>query len=266
MSMVDAQVPVIDIQGMDFSYNGQPVLEGVELQVPQGEFLGIIGPNGGGKTTLAKLVLGLLTPDSGTIRVFGRPPKDAARRIGYVPQHLHIRPDFPIAVLDIVLMGRLNEGTKRRWNYSVKDQKRALESLERVGLERLGHLHISQLSGGQRQRVLIARALVGDPDLLILDEPTSNIDPRGKFCFFQFLEELQRDITICIVSHDMSILASRLTSLACVNRRLAYSHKPELTEEMVTLLYGSHDPHSCPAGAYIKDRTGKLPEVTAWLS
>ncbi len=257
--------PAVEVRKLNFSYNGEQVLEDVDLRVASGEFMGLIGPNGGGKTTLVKILLGLLKPDSGTVRVFGGRPGKAAHRIGYVPQHQHIRPDFPIAVEEIVLMGRVNLG-RRRWRYSSKDRERAQEALARVGMEQAGRLHINELSGGQRQRVLIARSLVADPDLLILDEPTSNIDPRGRFCFFQFLQELRRDITILIVSHDMSVLASRLTSLACVNRRLAFSDKPELTEEMVTLLYGSHDPHSCPAGAYFQDRAGKLPEIGAWLS
>jgi zinc transport system ATP-binding protein len=249
--------PAVLLEDVSFSYGSTRVLDSVHLNVAQGEFMAVLGPNGGGKTTLIKLVLGLLKPAAGRVRVFGREPGAILSEVGYVPQQSLIRPEFPVTVLDIVLTGLSTRG-KLGWRYA-KDQKHtAMEVLDRVGMLGLEGKRFGDLSGGQKQRVLIARALVSGPKLLLLDEPTSNIDPQGKFCFYHFLEGLKDAITILAVSHDLGILASRLTSVACINRALLHNPHPELTTEMVTLLYGTHDARSCPAGEFFKDKYALL--------
>lgn len=249
--------PVVDFQGVSFAYGAMAVLSNVNLQIGSGDFLAVLGPNGGGKTTLVKLLLGLLTPNQGRVTVFGLAPNKAQGRVGYVPQQALFNLDFPISVEDCVLMGLLGP-TSRGFGVAKKDKLKAEQALNRVGMSGFERTRIGQLSGGQRQRVLIARALVADPKLLVLDEPTSNIDPQGKFCFFKLLDELRADMTIMVVSHDMGVLALQLSSVACVNRELFFNPAPILTEEMVVLLYGPHDEHSCPAGAYLKGQAAGL--------
>ncbi len=244
--------PVIDIRDMSFSYNGRPVLENVSLQVAPGEFLAILGPNGGGKTTLVKIILGLLTPVSGSVSVFGRKPDKAAGLIGYVPQRAEeqaYRQDIPITVMEVALMGLLR-GWRLGFGYSRKEKEKAAEALERVEMLGRAKDRFAALSGGQQKRVLIARALIADPKLIIMDEPTANIDPQGKFCFYESLSKLGRDVTVAAVSHDLTILAAKVTATACVNRRLAHSPSTRLTADMLNLLYGEHR-HSCPMDAFM---------------
>ncbi len=253
------QGPIIDIERVSFAYDGQPVLEDISLRVDPGDFLAVLGPNGGGKTTLLRLVLGLLAPSAGSIRVFGREPRLAAGRIGYVPQVVDVRPDFPMTVLDATLMGLMTPGGRgRRPGPAERDAAR--EALERVGLAGRENARIGELSGGQKQRAYIARALVSGPELLLLDEPTSSIDPQGKFCFFDLLSELGRGVTIVVVSHDVSVVSARVSCVACVNRRLTYSRGPELTPEMLTLLFGVHR-HSCAMDAYMRSLAGTFPPL-----
>ncbi|MFW6323979.1 MAG: metal ABC transporter ATP-binding protein [Desulfovibrionales bacterium] len=255
-----SDMPALSLTGVTFSYAGKQVLENVFLEIPPGEFVAILGPNGGGKTTFLKIVLGLLKPDEGAVRVFGRPPEKMLPKIGYVPQQSMIRPDFPAEVLDIVLTGAVTS-MRFGWKYKQEEKDRAREALDSVGMLGREHMRFRDLSGGQRQRILIARALLSGPKILLLDEPTSNIDPQGKFCFFHFLEGLRDSITIVIVSHDMGILASRLTSIACVNQRIIHNPAPELTPEMMSLLYGTHDEKTCPAGEFFRTSQGILTKI-----
>lgn len=244
---------VIAIHGLTFSYNGQPVLQDVDLTVETGERLAVLGPNGGGKTTLLKLVLGILRPSAGEITVFGDAPGRHSAHIGYVPQRLDgvaERKDLPITALDVVLMGLLSS-SRCGFRFSREEVTRARQALEQVEMPRVAARRFCELSGGQKQRVLIARALVSEPGLLILDEPTANIDPQGKFCLYEVLSRIGQGVTTLVVSHDMSILASGATAVACVNGRLLHADKPELTREMVDLLYGVHDPE-CPMDAYLR--------------
>ncbi|MBR9980493.1 MAG: ABC transporter ATP-binding protein, partial [Desulfatitalea sp.] len=192
---------VIEARQLSFAYNGQKVLEEVDFDIPAGDFVAVIGPNGGGKTTLLKLMLGLLTPTHGAVRVFGRPPRQVSQRIGYVPQHVETDFRFPISVLDVVLMGRLRPGAKWPWP-SRADRCTALETLTRMGVDHLAQRRISDLSGGQRQRVFIARALCAQPEILFLDEPTAGIDPQGQMEMYCLLEQLNATLTIVLVSHD----------------------------------------------------------------
>lgn len=230
------QTDIIKIRNVWFSYNGQPVLKEVSFDVRQGEFLAIIGPNGGGKTTLLKLMLGLIKPARGDIRVMGRTPPLSSPHIGYVPQDVHINSRFPITALDVVLMGRLRHGRKLS-RHSAKDRRDALQAIDKMGMNKYCDQRIGELSGGQRQRIFIARALVTDPDILFLDEPTASIDTQGQADFFDLLKDLNRTITIVMVSHDLMMLSSHVKSVACVNRKVHYHDEAEITDEMVDMYH-----------------------------
>ena len=186
--------PVIELSRVSFAFNGQTVLDQVDISITAGDFMAMIGPNGGGKTTLLKLVLGLLKPNTGTVRVLGQPPGRLSHRIGYVPQNTHINPEFPISALDVVLMGQLQPGN-RRIRHSKKDCVAAHEALNRMGMGANCERRIGHLSGGQRQRVFIARALVCNPEILLLDEPTAHIDTKGQEELYSLLKDLNRRMT-----------------------------------------------------------------------
>jgi zinc transport system ATP-binding protein len=227
---------IIDVDGVWFSFNGQPILQDVHLKVPRGDFLVVIGPNGGGKTTLLKLMLGLLDPNRGTVQVFGQPPRKASHRIGYVPQNVHVNKTFPVSVLDVVLMGRLRSG--KGWSSpSARDRSAARAVMERLGVWPHRSRRIGELSGGELQRVFIARALVSVPEVLFLDEAMASIDAQSRGEFYEALTELNRTVTIVAVSHDMMILSSHVKSVACVNRDLHYHDSGEITQEMLDAAY-----------------------------
>jgi zinc transport system ATP-binding protein len=236
---------IIEINKLNFSYTSQPVLQDVNLEINAGDFLAMIGPNGGGKTTLLKLMLGLLSADRGRIRVFGKPPKEVSHRIGYVPQDVHINKDFPISVLDVVLMGKLKPG--RGWSrHSQEDRMAANQALEKAEMADFHGRRIGELSWGQLQRVFVARALVTEPDLLFLDEPTASIDTKGQREFYALLKELNQTITIVVVSHDLMVVSGYVKSVACVNQRLHYHGHAELTGEMIELMYHCTAEEVCP--------------------
>ncbi|HSO18867.1 MAG TPA: ABC transporter ATP-binding protein [Desulfosarcina sp.] len=237
--------PIIEVTDLDFAYNGQRVLESVNLTVKEDDFVAMIGPNGGGKTTLLKLMLGLLKPDRGTIRVMGEAPDRVCHRIGYVPQDININRRFPITALDVVLMGKLAPGT--RWHRNrTRDRRDALEALDRIGMADHASRRIGDLSGGQRQRVFIARALADRPKLLLLDEPTASIDTKGQTEFFSRLKRLNREVTIIIVSHDLLVISIYVKSVACVNRRLHYHQHAEITTDMLETMYPCAPGEVCP--------------------
>ncbi len=241
------QSPAIEIIDASFAYNGVPVLSNINLALPHGEFLAILGPNGGGKTTLLKLILGLLAPASGSIRVYGRPAGKSGGLSGYLPQHTHVSPSFPITVLDAVLLGLTRPGLfgAKGLRTSPEDRDKARQALDSVAmLAHAGH-RVSDLSGGQKQRVLLARALAAGPRLLLLDEPTASIDHEGKHCIYELLAKLNQDMTIVMVSHDLSVISSAVKSVACVNQTLHYHQGSKLTEEMFQTVYG-HGAHACP--------------------
>ncbi len=230
--------PDILITDLWFGYNDTPVLERINLRVEHGEFLGIIGPNGGGKTTLLKLILGLLTPDRGSVLVFGRKPAAIRHRIGYVPQHLVFDRNFPATVEEIVLMGRLGQG--RPGPATGADRNAARRALAMVGLDgQRGH-RFGDLSGGQRQRALIARALAADPAMLLFDEPTANVDSASGEQLYHVLRELNRRMTILVVSHDIGFVKQEITSVVCVNRTLVVHPTIDLNGRTIIDMYG-HD-------------------------
>jgi zinc transport system ATP-binding protein len=241
--------PVVSIENLSFAYNGGAVLADVNLEIREREFVSIVGPNGGGKSTLLKLILGLLHPRRGSVRVFGQPPEKSRPRIGYLPQHAHHDPQFPTTVVEVVLMGRLG----RRLSlgpFGKTERRQAIDTLEKMGLGDLAGRSFSAISGGQRQRVLIARALVSEPDLLLLDEPTSHIDVAAVNDFYELMERLNEKLTIAVVSHDIGFVSNRVKSVICVNREVVIHPTSELTGESLRNLYGTdirlvrHD-HRC---------------------
>ena len=193
---------VVSFQSVDFSYNGASVLENVDFSIPDNAFISIVGPNGGGKTTLLRLVLGLINPTRGTIKVFGLPPEKARTLVGYMPQHLQFDSHFPVTVLDVVLMGRLGNGIRFGF-YRRKDKAICLEALKKLEMYDARNQSFGSLSGGQRQRVLVARALAVEPQMLLLDEPTSNVDIAGETELFELLHDISQAITVVVVSHDI---------------------------------------------------------------
>lgn len=236
---------IVEIKDVSFAYNGQTVLEKVNLEICSDDFIAMIGPNGGGKTTLLKLILGLLKPAAGSIRVLGKPTHKASHFIGYVPQDVHINNSFPITALDVVQMGKLQP--KKLWGArSAKDRKATLSALDHMGIGDIADRKIGALSGGQRQRVFIARALVTEPRLLLLDEPTANIDTKGQAEFFSLLEQLNQEVAILVVSHDLLMISKHVKSVACLNKCLHYHHQAEITAEMLETMCPCADEDVCP--------------------
>jgi len=231
-----AAPPVVEFRGVSFSYTGDPVLQQVSFEVRAGEFVSAVGPNGGGKTTLLRLILGTARPDAGEVRVFGGPPERARSRVGYVPQYARFDPLFPVTVLDVVRMGRV--GNFAAGPYRRQDREAAQEALDTVGLSELRRRPFSALSGGQRQRVLIARALATHPELLLLDEPTASVDRAATAKLYELLVELARRLTILLVSHDTGVVSRFVSGVLCVNRTVAKHPVSRLTGQMLSELYG----------------------------
>lgn len=239
---------VVEVKDLSLSFGGVSVLENVSLSVERGDFLAVLGPNGGGKSTLLKLMLGLLKPDSGVIRVLGQQPGTVGGRIGYLPQHTHVSTSFPITVLDAVHMGTVRPGFSGIAGLARRsaEVERAREALERVDMLKHAKRRLAGLSGGQKQRVFIARALVSQPELLLLDEPTASVDSASRNSLFSLLAELNKEMTVIMVSHDISSLSSGVKSVACVNRDLHFHKAPEITGEMYKMSYGGDSDTCCP--------------------
>ena len=242
------KTPAIDLHGVSFGYGDRQTLNDVNLTIKPYDSVCIVGPNGGGKTTLIKLIIGLLSPDAGLIKIFGKRPDEAYRHIGYVPQFSQYDRQFPISVQEVVCMGRMGKSLTGR--YSKEDKEKTLEALGEVGLADLAERSFSALSGGQRQRVLIARALACGGEILILDEPTANIDRESETQLFDLLRELNKRMTILMVTHDVGFASSFFTRIACVNREVIIHPTSELTGNLIRDMYGGdlqmirHD-HSC---------------------
>ena len=201
------------------------------------DLVSVIGPNGGGKTTLFRLLLGLLKPDHGTIKILGQTPRRARPRVGYVPQYARFDARFPISVKDVVAMGRLRN--LPAGPYRSADRRAARDALEEVGLADLGNRSFADLSGGQRQRVLIARALASGPELLLLDEPTANVDRAAEAQLYDLLRALNRRLTILMASHDVGFVTQFVKQCLCVNRSTILHPTSRLTGEIIRELYGS---------------------------
>jgi zinc transport system ATP-binding protein len=239
---------ILRLTGVSFAYDNVPVLRDVSFSIHARESVCIVGPNGGGKSTLLKLILGLLKPDSGEIELFGCRPKAGRHRIGYMPQMVHFDPMFPITVRDVVLMGKL-DCISAGW-FSRHHKKLAMEALAELDMADCADRRFSNLSGGQRQRVLIARALVCDPDLLLLDEPTANVDQAVEEDFYATLEKLNARMAIMLVSHDLGFVSRFVKSVICVNRAVHVHPTADLTGRDIREVYGEdmaairHD-HRC---------------------
>jgi zinc transport system ATP-binding protein len=230
--------PALSLEGVWLSRRGVPVLEDVHLALDPGEVMALLGPNGSGKTTLLKVVLGLLAPQRGRVQVLGASPARARGRVGYVPQHAAFDRDFPIRVIDVVLMGRLH-ARGLRGGFDAVDRAAARAALERVELPDQAGRPIGALSGGQLQRVLIARALAMKPRLLLLDEPTASLDERVGGSFWDLLAELSREAAVVIVSHDIGAVSRNVGSVACLNRRLFMHPSRRLTPDVLESAYGA---------------------------
>ena len=216
-------MPIVEIKHLSFSYNRQKILEDINLTIEERDFFAVIGPNGGGKSTLLKLILGLIPAQEGSILTFGEPPTKNLAKIGYVPQNTNINIDFPIKVIEVVLMGHI--GTKRPlFGYGRDEVLCAMGALGQVGMEDFAYTKIGELSGGQRQRVMIARALCAKPKILILDEPTASIDIEGQKKIYKLLKSLNEYITIIVVTHDMSVVLEYANKIVHINKRLIYHH------------------------------------------
>ncbi len=246
MTVSDPDSAAIALENVSFRFDRELILEQIGLVIPYGAFTVIVGPNGGGKTTLLHLILGLYRPDTGSVRVFGDKPGRHPERIGYVPQHGNLAPGFPATVEQVVLMG-LPHGRRHGPGFNADERECARQALKRTGILELAQRPFGSLSGGQRQRVLIARALITEPELLLLDEPFSNIDPYGRACIHETLEELGGELTRVMVSHDLGITRQAVSQVIAVNRWLVSGEGPAITEEMLGLMYGQHGA-DCPMG------------------
>ncbi|MBN2727304.1 ABC transporter ATP-binding protein [Candidatus Mcinerneyibacteriota bacterium] len=221
---------VLESRGLWFAYDDDYVLEDISVSVDRSDFVAIVGPNGGGKTTLVKLITGLLQPTMGTLTVLGGPPAKAGSRIGYVPQFSTMDASFPITVLEVVLQGLFHKSMiGPAWKRDAVEQ--GLRSLEQLGIADLAGRHFGQLSGGQKQRTLLARALVSSPELLILDEPTSSVDIAVEEDIYELFKELNSVMTILLVTHDITFVSSYVNKVMCLNRRSACHATEEIALE-----------------------------------
>jgi zinc transport system ATP-binding protein len=229
---------VISFKQVSFAYGQTNVLENISVDIDSEEFFGIIGPNAAGKSTMLKLMLGMLKPDSGEICVLGKSPIRACRQIGYVPQYPSFPRNFPIKVIDVVLMGRLGI-SRGPGGFSRQDRGIADSALQVVEIGELANVAIKELSGGQVQRMLIARALASEPEILVLDEPTANIDIRAEENIFALLKQYNQHMTIIVVSHDIAFISAYVNRVGCLNRTLICHETEAISGKTIEELYGA---------------------------
>jgi zinc transport system ATP-binding protein len=223
---------ILEIQNVSAGYGEQVVLQDINLVINDNDFIGIIGPNGGGKTTLLRLIIGLLRPYRGTVKFFDEESGESFRSIGYLPQISHTDPQFPICVLDVVLSGLMSrEGLFSR--YSGRQKRDAEQMLDRLGIGDLKKKNIGELSGGQLQRVYLCRAIISSPRLLMLDEPSTFVDTMFETDFYGILKQLNREMAIIVVSHDVGTISWYVKTIACVNRNLHYHPSNIISQEQL---------------------------------
>lgn len=233
---MDNKKTAIKVNNLSVTYsNGVNALQNVSFEVNEGDFVGIIGPNGGGKSTLLKAMLNLIKPTSGEIEIFDKPISQSDVEISYVPQFSQMNSTFPISVKQVVLSGFLTSG-KPLLRYNAKQIDKADEVLKRLGIYDKKDKLACELSGGQKQRLLIARALASDPKILILDEPTASVDPASSENIFEILSKL-KNVTVIVATHDMFAVSTKIRSLACLNKTLVYHGEPKLNTTTVETLY-----------------------------
>ncbi len=241
------KLPLLQIKDLSAGYTPDKIiLKNINFKVFENDFIGIIGPNGGGKSTLLKLILGLLKPVDGKI-LFNN-SKSKRLKIGYLPQINSIDKDFPIKVIDVVLSGLMNGNVFKR--FSKNDKEKALDLLNKVGLKNFYNNPISKLSGGQMQRVYLCRAIINNPELLILDEPNTFVDKNFEKELYQHLKELNKEMAILLVTHDLGTISSVVKTIACVNEELHYHHTNKISAEIlktykcpIELITHGHIPH-----------------------
>lgn len=229
---------VISFEHVSYAYGNSNVLEDINLDIEAEEFFGVIGPNAAGKSTMLKLMLGMLNPAKGKISVMGKSPRQACQQIGYVPQFPSFPRNFPINVEDVVLLGRLGKG-KRLGAFSRRDRQIAQESLTVVEIADLATVPIKDLSGGQVQRMLIARALASEPEILVLDEPTANIDVQAEENIFALLKRYNQHMTIIVVSHDIAFISAYVNRVGCLNKTLVCHETEAISGKTIEELYGA---------------------------
>lgn len=227
---------LIEVKNLSFSYESCLILENLSLSIKRGEFIGIFGPNGGGKTTFFKLLMGFLRPKTGVIEILGKDPKMSRTHIGYVPQAASFDRQFPITVLEVVLMGCLFEISPLGF-FKPKSKKKAKEALTLVGMAERENQAFGTLSGGQAQRVLIARALVSNPEILLLDEPTASIDQEAEQLIYSLLDNLKESMTILMVTHDLHVVVKKVGRLLCIQRKLTSFSPDEVCRHFALGLY-----------------------------
>ncbi|MCU0632751.1 MAG: ABC transporter ATP-binding protein [Methanolinea sp.] len=230
-------IPAVEVREVSYRQNGSLILDRVSLMVSEGDFYALLGPNGGGKTTLLKIILGLLPVTTGTVRIFGSAPNDGRSLVGYVPQFRTFDFRYPITVREMVLSGRLSHTRGLVRSYTEEDHEVTERVLDQLTLSGLSDRTLSHLSGGEQQRAILARALVGRPRLLILDEPTVYVDTPTEVQFFDILEDLKKSMTILLVSHDIGVISRHVTKVACLNHTLHTHDTPEITEDMIAATY-----------------------------
>ncbi|WP_455757631.1 metal ABC transporter ATP-binding protein [Sulfurimonas sp.] len=235
----NSELPVIEIKDLSFTYDKEVVLEDINLQVFDKDFLVLIGPNGGGKSTLVKLILGINCTKTGSIKVLNQKLQKSLTKIGYVPQNTNINVDFPIKVIEVVMMGHSSHKSAL-FGYKKEEIDHAMYILKQVGMEEFANCKIGSLSGGQRQRVMIARALCSNPKILLLDEPTSNIDADGQSRIYELLKELSKRVAIVVISHDLSIILNYATKVAHINKKLLFHDLCTIKKE-----FNTDDNHIC---------------------
>lgn len=247
---------VIEFKDVSYRYGAAkiPALRNISFRIERESFTGLVGPNGGGKTSLLQLALGLLKPTSGEVFLFGRAPEKARSRVGYVPQGLDLNRSLPITALDVVALGA--DGALSPSFFAPRRRRDRIEkaraAMRLFNVDHLRSRRLDRLSGGEIQRALIARAIVSDPDLLIMDEPTANVDERGEKSLFEILNALraERGVSIVVVSHDIGFISSHVTAVACLNRDLVFHSTAPTSGELIERLYAEMGPvesimHDC---------------------
>ena len=223
----------LKIENISVSYGVNEALTGVSFTVYEGDYIGIIGPNGGGKTTLVSAILGLVNTDSGSISLFGGSVKERRHHVGYVPQVSNMDKNFPITALDAVLTSRLKDGLHPFRRFTNKEKERALKIMKRLSIDGLKDRMISELSGGEFQRILIARALASTPDMLILDEPVANVDPVSRERIYSILKEINDEgMTVIMVTHDLYAASHAVKKIAFIDKELVYFGEPRKEEKL----------------------------------
>ncbi len=218
----------VSVENLSVSYSGIEAVNNINLEIKKGEFLGITGPNGGGKTTVLSAILGLIKTDCGEIKIQGKNITEGRKQIGFVPQTVSVDRQFPISVIETVMTAFLNKGIEPFKIFGKAEKAKAMETLELIGLKEKAEKQISELSGGEFQRLLIARALAAEPEILFLDEPTSNIDTHSRNSIYGILSKLnQNGATIVMVTHDLQNISDMFSRLICINRTVVFDGSPK---------------------------------------